>query len=231
MVPKNSAAIWELRENDALGAKGLLLESVIAVGTALDTSLLQYFDSYSRNSTTISSTNSLSRYIRDRIDRQSVFSQWKIFVTDASGRPEEEVLKAFHQTLTAGLYDHFPHNIEQVDEYLSVRDEVCMHRTLFVTESGDFGLGPWNTRRGNRLAILLGCDVPVVLRNIDGKDSPAESGLDIESLEAQNLHQIDLSDAYKYVGQAYVHDCMTYKGDLAQDVSTSGRTLNDITLL
>lgn len=229
---RTSAAIWELRENDALGAQGLFLETVVAVDPASNTSfLLRLIDSSSRHTTTAKPVNSFSRHIRSRIDRQSTFSRWKSMVTNASGRPEEEVIKAFHQTLTAGLYDHFPDTIEQVEGYLSVRDEVCMHRTLFITESGDFGLGPWNTRPGDRLAILLGCDVPVVLRNIDGKDSPAEPGLDIESLEAQNLYQIDLSDAYKYVGQAYVQDCMVYDGDFAQDVRRAGRTLNDITLL
>lgn len=106
-----------------------------------------------------------------------------------------------------------------------------MHRTLFITESEDFGLGPCNMRPGDRLAISLGCDVPVVLRNIDGKDSPAKSGLNIESLKAENLYQIGLFDAYKYVEQAYVQDCMVYDGDFAQDIRRAGRTLNDITLL
>lgn len=227
----NSAAIWKLRENDALGARGLFVDAIIAVGTTLDPSLLEYIDSYSRTSTTISRTTSLSKHIRYKMDPKGVFSHWKIMVTDASGRPEEDVMKIFHQTLTAGLYDHIPEDFEKASEYYSVRDDICTHRTLFFTESGGFGVGPWNTRRGDRLAVLLGCDVPVVLRNINGTDSPAEPGLDIESLEAQNLYQTDLADAYKYVGQAYVHDRMVYNGDLAQDITRAGRTLDDITLL
>lgn len=228
---RKSAAIWEPRENDALGAKGLFLETIIAVGTALNNSVLQSFDSDSSNSITIGPRTSFSRNQWYNIDRQSIFSKWQAMVISASGRPEEEVVKIFHQTLTAGLHDHIPDDIDQTNEYSSVRDEVCMHRTVFITESGGFGLGPWNTRRGDRLAILLGCDVPVVLRSINGTDSPAEPGLDIESLEAQNLYQIDLTDAYKYVGQAYVQDCMVYDGDLAKNVEQTGRTLDDITLL
>lgn len=152
-------------------------------------------------------------------------------VTAASGRPEEDILKAFHQTLTAGLYDHIPGNIEQTSEYLSVRDDVCMYRTIFITESGGFGLGPWNTRPGDRLAILLGCDVPFVLRSINATASPASPVPEIESLEAQNLYQTGFADTCKYVGQAYVHDCMVYNGDVAQDITRAGRGLDDITLL
>lgn len=205
---RNSAAIWKLRENDALGARGLFLDSIIAVGTTLDPSVLEYIDSYSRTSTTTSPTTSLRRHIRYKMNPKRVFSHWRTMVTGASGRPEEDIMKIFHQTLTAGLYDHIPDSVEKASEYYSVRDDICMHRTLFFTESGGFGVGPWNTRRGDKLAVLLGCDVPVVLRNINGTDSPAEPGLDIESLEAQNLYQTDLADAYKYVGQAYVHDRM-----------------------
>lgn len=83
----------------------------------------------------------------------------------------------------------------------------------------------------DRLAILLGCDVPVVLRNVNGADTVADQGLDIESMEAQNLYQIGLTDVKKYVGQAYLHDCMVYDGNLAQDVERLGRDLSSITLL
>lgn len=227
----NSAAIWELRENDILGVKGLFLETVIAVGPALYPSFSKYLDSNRKALTPSSPAEIFSRNARYQISPQRVLLHWKTMVTGASGRPEKDVMKAFHQTLTAGLYDHIPGNTDQTSEYLSVRDDICMYRTVFITESGGFGLGPWNTRPGDRLAILLGCDVPIVLRNINGTDSPAEPGLDIESLEAQNLYQTDLDDAYKYVGQAYVHDCMVYNGDLAQDILKSGRTLDDITLL
>lgn len=227
----NSAAIWDLRENDALGVKGLFLETVVAVGTAFSPSVLEDTDSDQRESSTSSRAKLFSRDIRYEVSPYRVFLHWKTMVTGASGRPEKDVMKAFHQTLTAGLYDHIPGNTDQTSEYLSVRDDICMYRTVFITESGGFGLGPWNTRPGDRLAILLGCDVPIVLRNINGTDSPAEPGLDIESLEAQNLYQTDFEDAYKYVGQAYIHDCMVYDGDLAQDILKAGRTLDDITLL
>lgn len=227
----NSGAIWELRENDALGAKGLFLETVVAVGTAFNPYLLQFINSNDETFNKVTSATFLSRDIRYKMNPHQVFVHWKNMVTAASGRPEEEIVKAFHQTLTAGLYDHIPGNTEQTSEYISVRDDVCMHRTIFITESGGFGLGPWNTRPGDRLAILLGCDVPVVLRNINGAASSASPGLEIESLEAQNLYQTDFAETYKYVGQAYVHDCMVYNGDLAQDITRAGRTLDDITLL
>lgn len=227
----NSAALWELRDNDALSVKGVFLETVAAVGTAFSPSFFEDVDSDRRPSTASSPAKLFSRDIRYEISPYRAFSHWKTMVTGASGRPEKDVMRAFHQTLTAGLYDHIPGNTDQTSEYLSVRDEVCMYRTVFITESGGFGLGPGSTRPGDRLAILLGCDVPVVLRHINGTDSPAEPGLDIESLEAQNLYQTDFDDAYKYVGQAYIHDCMVYNGDLAQDILKAGRTLDDITLL
>ncbi|KAI3401112.1 hypothetical protein diail_258 [Diaporthe ilicicola] len=67
--------------------------------------------------------------------------------------------------------------------------------------------------------------------NIDGKDTVAEPGLKIKSLQAQNLCQIYVTGAYKYVGQAYLQDCMVYDGNLAEDIKRLARESSDINLL
>ena len=39
-------------------------------------------------------------------------------------------------------------------------------RTLIITEKGYMGLAPWHVKEGFKLAILLGCSVPVLLEDI-----------------------------------------------------------------
>ena len=34
---------------------------------------------------------------------------------------------------------------------------------IFTTSGGRFGLGPWDTKAGHIMFVLLGCNVPVVL--------------------------------------------------------------------
>ncbi|OAA71208.1 HET domain protein [Cordyceps fumosorosea ARSEF 2679] len=61
--------------------------------------------------------------------------------------------------------------------------EVTRNRTLFVTEEGRAGLGPYLAKPGDVIAALVGDTVPVLLRPID-------------------------DDQYQYLGQAFVEDMM-----------------------
>jgi hypothetical protein len=58
----------------------------------------------------------------------------------------------------------------------------CLNRLVFATSSGHFGLGPQTTKDGDIVAILYGCQWPVVLRKIEAY--------------------------YKVIGLSYVHGLM-----------------------
>ncbi|KAF2733110.1 hypothetical protein EJ04DRAFT_565389 [Polyplosphaeria fusca] len=50
------------------------------------------------------------------------------------------------------------------DTFLTIARQVCSNRPLFVTASGHLGLGPSDTAAGDRLCILAGHKMPVLLR-------------------------------------------------------------------
>ena len=88
----------------------------------------------------------------------------------------------------------------------------CFGRTFFITASGQFGLGPNSTAVGDKVFILLGSKVPVVLRPL-----PA-------------LGYADTGVSHFYVGQAYVDTLMVYKGSIKEDIECGRRSLEDVYL-
>jgi hypothetical protein len=60
-----------------------------------------------------------------------------------------------------------------------------MQRRLSTTECGRIGMMPDRACKGDTIAILFGCSVPVILRRIGGE-----------------------KDEYQFIGEAYVHGCM-----------------------
>jgi hypothetical protein len=60
--------------------------------------------------------------------------------------------------------------------------QFALGRRFFITRNGYFGLGPQAARQGDRIVVLLGVDVPLVLRRLD------------------KTHHV--------VGEAYVHGIM-----------------------
>lgn len=72
--------------------------------------------------------------------------------------------------------------------YQMKRDQV------FATREGHFGVGPRTTSVGDRIFIVQGAKVPMILRALDG-DSGAASPLHI-------------CRDYSYVGRSYLHGCM-----------------------
>ena len=77
------------------------------------------------------------------------------------------------------------------------------HR-FFVTSRGHFGLGPAQAKSGDRVCVLFGCRVPVILH-------------EWPKLSFKFLDQVDY---YTFVGQAYVEHLMHYEGDLELDVES-----------
>jgi hypothetical protein len=67
----------------------------------------------------------------------------------------------------------------------------CKNKKFFVTERGICGIGLRPTRKGDVLAIVLGCRMPILLR------------------------PTDIPGHYKLVGQAYVNEIM--KGEAIRE--------------
>jgi hypothetical protein len=69
------------------------------------------------------------------------------------------------------------------EDFISAIEASLQFRTLFVTQSGYIGLGPLTMQPTDMICVLLGCSVPVVIRN-----------------EAPNGHVL--------VGECYMHGIM-----------------------
>ena len=48
----------------------------------------------------------------------------------------------------------------------------CLGRKLFITNSGFIGIGPSSMESGDLIVIILGLNVPLVLRKVDGRETP-----------------------------------------------------------
>ena len=96
---------------------------------------------------------------------------------------DQTLMEAFDRTITADvnlvgdrsqkherfIWLHFQRLVtwEQLDQLNKARRAVYLRiqRRLFFTMSGGrFGLGPWDTKAGDIVFVLLGCNVPVILR-------------------------------------------------------------------
>ena len=84
----------------------------------------------------------------------------------------------------------------------------CASRRFFTTEKGYMGFGPSTVREGDALYLLLGGDVPFVLREVE-KSTPTQrliSQQDQEELRGDNTVKVS------FVGEAYVHGLMDGEG-------------------
>jgi hypothetical protein len=95
--------------------------------------------------------------------------------------------------------------------YSRVRDDACEERRIFLLENGDFGLGPESAKVGDRVVILLGSQVPLVLHRRD------HGGIR-RLVDLENKRKL-FKFTWKLVGQAYVHASMQYPGNLEEDVN------------
>ncbi|ETS77926.1 hypothetical protein PFICI_09988 [Pestalotiopsis fici W106-1] len=103
-------------------------------------------------------------------------------------------------------------------KHSALRDAVCTGRQFFTTERGLCGLGPQGLRVGDETHVILGCQVPVVLRRyLDHQDH------DTLKVRTEDQKERELI----YVGQAYINELMVYNGDLSEDIRTGKVTLEE----
>jgi hypothetical protein len=160
------------------------------------------------------------------IDWESVLPQWLDLAKEAQSirqarrRDNTDIGANFHLTLTVGKFSSPDQRLAEdtasysssrgignaesmTRTYKEARASTCINRRLFVTDGGQIGLGPTGVEPGDEVCVLLGSQVPMILR----KASSDRAGL------------VPGSDAsWLYVGQTYVEDLMVYPGDLCKDI-------------
>jgi len=66
-------------------------------------------------------------------------------------------------------FDNFMSGVKEplMKHYVEAVLKIGMKRRFFVTRAGRMGLGPANTRLGDRVVVVQGCSVPLVMRKAD----------------------------------------------------------------
>jgi len=78
-------------------------------------------------------------------------------------------------------------------------------RRMIVTNDGYIGMAPCGAKKGDVIAVIYGCSIPVLLRELPKKDT------------------------YELIGECYVHGFM--RAEAIKDVSSGIRTAKMIHLL
>ncbi|XPS72424.1 hypothetical protein M3J07_004576 [Ascochyta lentis] len=147
-----------------------------------------------------------------RPDWLSALLSWE-HIAGGPWKGENEFERSFNRTITGDGWSIEPLNWKsrirhrgkpsrnQEDQsYLNLIDQVCQNRRFFLTKSGRFGLGPWNTKKSDTICVLLGGKTPFVLRPCAQPDG---------SITAEN---------HKVLGEAFVDGLMYYKGSVEDDI-------------
>jgi hypothetical protein len=99
----------------------------------------------------------------------------------------QSISQAFFETLTFGRIDHDisrkPKDEVEVEMKIA-RIEAVEQRRFFITHSGFMGLGPVQAKVGDKVVVVIGVNVPLILR------------------EETTIER------YAVVGEAYVHGLM-----------------------
>lgn len=103
--------------------------------------------------------------------------------------------------------------------YNRARTDACIGRRFFTTESGHMGLGPASLAVGDEVHVVLGLQVPVILRKAS---NDADRGTDYNGAS---------DDDWLYIGQAYVHELTRYEGVLGNDIQTGKVQLQELLLV
>lgn len=101
---------------------------------------------------------------------------------------------------------------------------VCNKRKFFFSKKGFFGIGPGALRNGDFIAILLGADVPFIIREVlDDNDDDEEIWL--RMMMMGNNQPVPMDRKFRLVGECYVDGLM--QGQAVKGVEI----VRDITLI
>ncbi|KAI1213194.1 heterokaryon incompatibility protein-domain-containing protein [Annulohypoxylon truncatum] len=171
----------ELSSDYLLEAKGKIFDTVEVVGPSLDIgieSLCQQISRYQED------------YCRETyLDTESLINaRWRTLLADQWPlgqrlRGDDTIMRGFK----------IPSSVAEEKDLLAqegIANEMPFleGRNIIVTSAGYLGLGPEETKKGDRVALLAGGAVPYIVR-------------------PQKQNEIGI-DRYPFVGECYIHDCM-----------------------
>jgi hypothetical protein len=104
--------------------------------------------------------------------------------------------------LSSGNDSSGPPKALRRQRYRDSASQVCKRRNFFFTKKAVFGLGPGALREGDFVAILLGADVPFVIREVVDAD---EGSLE-ERMNANK--QVPMDRKFELIGECYVDRLM-----------------------
>ncbi|EKG11812.1 hypothetical protein MPH_11308 [Macrophomina phaseolina MS6] len=107
-----------------------------------------------------------------------------------------------------------PQWVLPADHYESAMG-VAVGRVLFLTTGGYMGLAPHGTRDGDVVFVMLGCDIPFILRPVSGTDAGGSSG-----------SSGGTGDVFVLVGECYVYKLMD-----GEAMCNDGIPVRDVTII
>ena len=208
----------KLPDPDVISVKGFVYDTVVAVGVGVSTS---------------KST---------KINFWHIFEQWESFSGGPWTSDDIDLQNIFNETLTVGNWTKQPNdwrywsskeqegrNKDDLLEYNRLRKAACSGRRLFITENGSIGLGHLDVKVGDIICVLLGANVPFILRK-QKHSGPGSLSLHYLSCTRWKHLNCCITILHKIVGQAYIHSLMQYKGNIRNDIKTKKLVLDQFFL-
>ncbi|RYP33979.1 hypothetical protein DL767_004500 [Monosporascus sp. MG133] len=137
---------------------------------------------------------------------------WERLFWGSEGDPETQTQKL--ASLPTGLESHSPdderarsrdrrENAMRWKRYRDAAATVCNKRKFFITKKGLFGLGPGAMGEDDFVAVLLGADVPFVIREV----LEDEEERDMEVRKRENK-PVPMDRKFQLIGECYVDGLM-----------------------
>ncbi|RYP07574.1 hypothetical protein DL765_009111 [Monosporascus sp. GIB2] len=145
---------------------------------------------------------------------------WERLFWGSEGKPEGKLERQTQQLVSLlGLPDdqrarsrHRRENEMRWKRYRDAAATVCNKRKFFVTKKGHFGLGPGAMREDDFVAVLLGADVPFVIREV----LEDEEERDMEVRRRENK-PVPMDRKFQLIGECYVDGLMQGQATKAVD--------------
>ena len=183
--------------------------------------------------------HSISRSASEPAYFTKILSAWEEIARTAS--PLESMSDAnfheiFNQTLMAGnwakssqdwrVWNTDTSSIPERAEYLAIRNAALRGRRLFVTSSGKFGICHSDAQVNDIICVLLGSNVPFVLRKKPDRTGPLWRHW---AFFARNdAHgRCCMPVRHMLVGQVYLHGIMWYNSDMERDIEEGRVTIQN----
>ncbi|KAI9666761.1 MAG: hypothetical protein M1831_001536 [Alyxoria varia] len=128
-----------------------------------------------------------------------------------------EVVLDWAQHLDDNAYVEIDSPEPMYQQYSQLLHLACYQRRFFITAKGMFGLGPRETRTGDKVCVLFGSPVPFILRDFGAEAGRLWGTWRKSRTDETNRHS---EKSYKIFGQAFVDTIMDYKGDIRADLES-----------